>query len=250
MNRKFTFGLLPDPPDPRDLLMRRVIRVGEIPPRMDLRNCLMPVRDQGDEGTCVAFACAGMKEHQEIKDVGQREFLSPRYLYHWAKQSDPYPGQEGTTIRSAMAVLHTQGICTEDKWPYIPGRPGTAKAGADQEAETFRIESYARLTTTLDIEKTVVTVGPIVMGLDIHPEFMTTGEDGRIPKPPRRYKTLGCHAVLLCGYDRNEEIFILRNSWGECWGQQGYGYATYYHINRCLVDAWSSVDIITGGTNQ
>ena len=53
-----------------------------------------------------------------------------------------------------------------------------------------------------------------VMGLVVDP---ATGEP---------YKS-GGHAMLIVGYDRPHQYFILKNSWGSWWGHAGYGYFGY-----------------------
>jgi len=232
-------GLYPDPPDERDLLLRRVIRSGPVADTMDYRATLQTVRNQGSEGTCAAFAGAGMKESQECGDCGLTDYLSPRYLYHYAKKYDGLGGLEGTTLRAVMEALYKHGICLEDTWPYLP--PGKKPTGADKEAGDFRIETYAKLTTLLDMEKCLTIQGPFLIGLDVWQGWMEAGET--IPDPPRRYDSLGGHAVLVCGFDSHKKQLLLRNSWGPCWGEQGYSWISYYHIQRCYISAWSSVDL-------
>ena len=43
----------------------------------------------------------------------------------------------------------------------------------------------------------------------------------------RRERFLGGHAVLLVGYDKNRECYIVRNSWGKNWGDSGYFYMPF-----------------------
>ena len=63
------FGCIKDKFDDRDYLMRAYLPVIKLPKKIDYTPKLSPVRDQGDEGTCVSFACAiGMKEYQELLD--------------------------------------------------------------------------------------------------------------------------------------------------------------------------------------
>jgi hypothetical protein len=236
-------GLLPDKPDRRDVLLRKVVKPEAIPDRVDLRPFLLPVRSQGDEGVCVGFAAAGMKEFQEVRDCGLDEHLSPRYIYAECKRRDGYPGEEGTSLRVAMGVLLTNGVCLERSWPYAPHRPGRRADYADDEANGFRINSYAKLTTALDMEKCLSGNGPFCLGLDIWPGWMKVGADGIIPDPPRRYESMGGHAVLICRYDRRDGYFQLRNTWGDDWGSGGYGWINYRHVLRCLISAWSSVDM-------
>ncbi|MDG0817591.1 C1 family peptidase [Bdellovibrio svalbardensis] len=42
----------------------------------------------------------------------------------------------------------------------------------------------------------------------------------------------GGHAVLLVGYDSEKKVFLFKNSWGNEWGNQGYGYVTFDHVDN------------------
>lgn len=233
-------GLYPDPPDPRDLLLRRVLPRGPVADSMDYRDTMMEVRSQGDEGACAAFAAAAMKESQEVRDCGLDTALSPRYVYHYAKKYDGMPGVEGTTLRAIMKTLYENGICLEDTWPYVPNNPGRKPNHADNDAAAFKIETYAKLTTLLDMEKCLAINGPFLIGLDIGPTWETAGE--YMADPPRRYNSLGGHAVCVCGFDRPRKLMLIKNSWGKGWGKAGYSWLSYYHLQRCFISAWSSVD--------
>ena len=58
---------------------------------------------------------------------------------------------------------------------------------------------------------------------------------------------LGGHAVALVGFDDVRQVFIVRNSWGEGWGDRGYFYMPYTVVqdNNLTYDFW----IITSITN-
>lgn len=40
--------------------------------------------------------------------------------------------------------------------------------------------------------------------------------------PKKKEKAIGGHAVMAVGYNRTNERFIVRNSWGKDWGKGGY----------------------------
>jgi len=108
------FGCIKDKFDDRDYLMRAYLPVVKLPKKIDYTQKMSPIRDQGDEGTCVGFAVAsGMKEYQEILDYKKLVELSPRFVYSECKKIDGAPGAKGTTIRAAMRVLNAKGVCQE-----------------------------------------------------------------------------------------------------------------------------------------
>ena len=53
---------------------------------------------------------------------------------------------------------------------------------------------------------------------------------GVMPLPAKDEKLLGGHAVAAVGFDDNKKCMIVRNSWGEDWGDNGYFYMPYKFI--------------------
>ena len=83
---KFSLGCLKDPVDSRDIPMGLVLPIFTIPVSFDFSKTMSPVRDQGSEGTCVAFASvSGVKEYQDKLEYHRLIKLSPRFLYGLCK---------------------------------------------------------------------------------------------------------------------------------------------------------------------
>jgi C1A family cysteine protease len=80
---------------------------------------------------------------------------------------------------------------------------------------------------------------PFVFGFSVYDHVMTAAvaRSGaiRMPKPKERLQ--GGHAVMAVGYDDTTQTLLIRNSWGEGWGKQGYGTLPYgYLTDRNLSD--------------
>ena len=60
-----------------------------------------------------------------------------------------------------------------------------------------------------------------------------------MPKPKERQ--LGGHAVLAVGYDDPTSRFIVRNSWGDKWGNAGYFTMPYDYLTDANLsdDFWT-----------
>jgi C1A family cysteine protease len=237
------FGCIKDKFDDRDYLMRAYLPVVKLPKKVDYTQKMSPIRDQGEEGTCVGFAVAsGMKEYQEFLDYEKLVELSPRFVYSEAKKIDGVPGLEGTTIRASMQVLEKIGVCQEKLWPYSPHQKDKPKVGAKANAQNFRIITYARILNLNELRMALLSKGPCVLGIEVFKEMLNT-KTGIVPLPRKNETSIGGHAIAACGYDDEKELAKFKNSWSEKWGDKGYGYLPYAYIERYMMDAWSSVDI-------
>ena len=236
-------GCVKDKFNDKDYLMRAYLPIMKLPKKVDYTPKLSPVRDQGDEGTCVSFACAsGMKEYQEMLDYAKLVELSPRFIYSECKKIDDMPGSEGTTLRAAMQVLHKKGVCREKFWPYKSYQTDKAKKGFSSNAKKFRIKTYARILNLNELRLSLANKGPCVIGVQVFKGMMKT-KTGLVPMPKKNEGVLGGHAICPVGYDDKKKLVRFKNSWSDKWGQKGYGFLPYTYIERYMMDAWSSVDI-------
>lgn len=223
--------------------MRPYLPTVKAPAKADYAIQMSPVRDQGDEGVCVAFATAsGVKEYQEMIDYGKLVSMSPRFLYSLCKKLDGLPDEEGTTVRIAMKVLKNYGTCRESLWPYKPHQKDKPKSGAKEDAKRFREKSYARILNLNELKMNIYSKGPCVCGVEVFKGMMET-KTGLVSMPKRNEQPIGGHAICLVGYDDKKAVVKFKNSWGLSWGDKGYGWLPYEYIDAFMMDAWSSIDI-------
>ena len=89
---------------------------------------------------------------------------------------------------------------------------------------------------------------PFVFGFTVFNSFESEAgaENGIMNMPSQNESLLGGHAVLAVGYDDNKEHFIVRNSWGTKWGDNGYFYMPYnYILNKKLATDFWTIQKIT-----
>lgn len=229
------------PPDTRDLIYDNIIKLESetetLPKTLDYRKQLQPVRDEGQQGTCYAQSAACMKEWQEMQDYGLNEYLSPQFLYNIRDNlyDDISSNNEGMYGRNVMKLLKNIGICLEKSYRYerIENRNKMATKYF-LEAKEHRIQSYARITTLDGLKTSLVKNGPCLIVL---PVYNNTTQFWY--KHSTTEKILGGHAMTIVGY--NSDSFIIRNSWGVSWGDNGYTY--YYFKNWGLHwEIWTTID--------
>ena len=245
--RSYSLGCFKDKKDLRDIPMGLLLPPIRVPGRVDYTAEMTAVRDQGDEGTCVAFASVvGVKEYQDTKEYRKSIELSPRYLYSLCKANDGIPDEDGTYPRVAMKMLLKHGVSPESYWPYQPHQKDTYKPGADEAAKTYTIKAYARLGSVPEMKRSLVVNGPFLAGVKVFASWFTNrvSKTGVIPLPKARDGLQGGHAICVMGYDDAKKIFKFKNSWSQGWGGRGYGYIKYEYIQRYCSDAWSGTDLI------
>ncbi|GIU69049.1 MAG: hypothetical protein KatS3mg002_0285 [Candidatus Woesearchaeota archaeon] len=206
--------------------------------------------------SCVGFAVTAVKEWQErkeyLREVQQGKYyrreneqydLSEQWIYHKAKQIDPWPNEEGTSIRYALKVLQKEGIPPEEGWVYSDIELGKPTPWAKLIARWNFGGKYYRITSIPELEYSLYSKGPVVIGIICFEEIFYVGQNGIVPYPRNPWLHYGGHAVCLVGYDRERQLFKFKNSWGSRWGENGYGYLSYRYINDFMIDAWVMEDI-------
>lgn len=202
----------------------------------DIVDCMGPIRDQGERGTCVAHAVCAMAECLFYRSTGERIDLSEQFRYWSAKEVDGKPDKEGTLIKVASELSVSDGNCLEQTWPYVtqpvPGNEGQGPPpnGAAPEAASRRLSSAVPLAErspqairdALDEGKPVALSIPVYQNWYGNPAVNSSGE---IPMPLPKSKLKSGHAMCAVGYGSDPEMagggaFVLRNSWGTDWAPQ------------------------------
>jgi len=226
---KYKLNLKPSPKDKRDLKVSAVLREIELPPRTNNRTLMFAVRDQMEQGSCAAMAGAGMKEYQEVKDYGLKAYLSPQFIYN----SREDPNEEGMYLRDLMKILQNRGVCFEKLYPYLTMKKPSAEALAN--ALNFRIDNYAAIDSMYGLKLALHIKGPCVIAVPVY----NYTERMWAQRPGDNF--LGGHAMLAVDYDDDTETILIRNSWSEEWGDEGYCKMSYMDY-ELMWEAWSSID--------
>lgn len=208
-----------------------------LPQRIDLRGMCSPIEDQGHIGSCAANAVVGaMEYHQRLKGRGVTD-LSRLFLYYNARKlADKEQQDSGTFIHHAMAAVLAWGVCPEAMWPYQRAMWSTKPADSCYRAALeFEAVSYARAPLGPACKQALAMGLPVVFGAVIPGSMLQVEarEVGRMSVPTDAWPAPGGgHAMLIVGYDDAEGTWIVRNSWGLEWGDEGHGYVPYEVMDR------------------
>ena len=246
------YGWVPDLPDARDHLYAAPPQyLSNLPAAVDLRDqCPKEIYDQGQLGSCTGNAIAAAFEFALLKQKLTDFMPSRLFIYYNERVIEGTVGSDsGAQIRDGIKSVNKQGVCPESEWPYditkFTDRPPDS---CYQEALRHQVTSYQRVPQLANQLKGCLAHGfPFVFGFTVYDSFESdeVAKTGDAPMPVTGEQVLGGHAVLAVGYDNAKQRFIVRNSWGESWGQGGYFTMPYaYLIDRTLAqDFWAIMQI-------
>ncbi len=238
-------GWIPDKPDKRDWVYKAPLKY-TLPPSVDLRQACTPIEDQGNLGSCVAFACVGALEYLDALDAKWSDYSQLFEYYSCRVLGGTVNEDSGSYLRDGIKALNNWGCCHSELWPYVTSRfTEKPPAEAYAQAENYKALAYYRIPdppVDLDAVKSALAEGyPVVMGFWVFDNLYRIGNDGVLPELLDSDDFLGGHAVMLVGYDEAKQLFTVRNSWGTSWPTSelgGYFFMPYDFLSRFGSDFW------------
>lgn len=212
-----------------------------------MRALLSPVRDQGQRGTCVAFAVTAAHEVARAAGIAVSEDLSEEALF-WGCKLIEGNWNSGTSFGSAAAAIGATGQPLEALWPYDPRRAaGTRYDPPAKPTADWHKSGLSRASSDLASVRAGLDAGsPVMLGLTAFDTLFIPTAAGRIDAPAAGSPARGRHAVLAVGYDA--DAVLIRNSWGTTWALGGYGWLSNDYAERHVLEAWVIQPSVRGAT--
>lgn len=246
----FTANALPDPFDARDLEYRP--RLEPLPAILDQRAAHHVVLKQDGE-SCTGHAVAALVNtvlSRGLSAKAQGPLVSPYMLYRLGRRYDEFPGEAdaGSSLRGVFKGWFHHGVALADRWPSLRMNPEPnlddpefARGCRDRPLGAFYRVSAFRLD---DVQSAINELYAVAVSATIHEGW----RDPVVVKDPGTKKTmrvivrspgseiLGGHAFVLVGYNRVG--FLVQNSWGTDWGEDGFATLPYDDWLDSAYDAW------------
>jgi hypothetical protein len=198
---------------------------------VDLRKYCTPIGDQGQTSRCSAFAWTHATELVTNMKAGNVPRLAPNFtmLQFQRMQGDAqdyayaHAGGDGTVSGTDPGeVLVEHGTCRQDLWPDDAEVPSTSERVLISDAEKHHLDGTPHPIAIDDIRKVLSAGCPVHVAINTGAAFSDVGRDGVFSAAEGPSGRHGRHAMLIVGYTGN--FFIVKNSWGENWGDKGYCY--------------------------
>lgn len=159
--------------------------------------------DQGNEPQCVGYSW----KHWLLDAPVMQKNATPKpdEIYHEAQFIDDWPGEEyeGTSVRAGAKVLQARGYISSYLWAFD-------------------------LPTMVN---TVLTMSPVVIGINWYDDMFEPDKNGLIRIGGN---LAGGHAIVCNGVNTKTKLFRLKNSWSSKWSKNGRCYITFADMERLI----------------
>ncbi len=217
-----------------------------LPEEVDWRkhNLVTDVKDQQQCGSCWAFSAVGSMEGQHAKKSKKLLSLSESQIIDCDVDGGDEGCDGGWMDGAFQYVIKQGGLETEKNYPYEP---------TDESCLFNKSDVVARFSSFKDIvggeaglKEAVATIGPISVAIDASMNSFQLYKEGVYYDKDCSQSILD-HGVLVVGYGTTKDkkdYWIVKNSWGKDWGENGYILMSRNRNNSCGIATKPSYPIV------
>jgi len=219
-------------------MQRQIIEPSAIPAAVDWRTkgAVTAVKDQGQCGSCWAFSATAAMEGAHFQSTGNLVSLSEQLCVDCVFGGADTCDVGGEMHDCYLEVISLGGDESEAQYPYTASSGAGCQFNAQYIVATF--SSYKNVTSGDEVSLQAAAANAVIsVGIDasqISFQFYSSGVYYE-PNCQNTWAQLD-HGVTVVGYDTDPsggDYYIVKNSWGEFWGQSGYIWMSRNKNNNC-----------------
>lgn len=224
-----------------------VVSLG-LPGQFDWKNAnggdwMTTVKDQGSCGSCWAFSAVGIVEAQYNFSSGNPNLdldLSEQYLVSDCSTSGSCSGGNNA---AALTFIKNNGVPDEDCFPYTASNGPCSGRCSDYSSRLKTVEETGYVANNIaTVKQYLVEKGPLSVAMGIGSAVGGYFDDNGIYRATN--DTVLNHAVVISGYNDTGNYWIVKNSWGTGWGDNGYFKVGY---GECGIESYVYYASVTSG---
>lgn len=203
-----------------------------------------PIKDQGQCGSCYAFSAIGSAEGAHFKKTGTLVSLSEKNIVDCSAKYGNQGCNGGLMTNAFDYIIANHGVDTEEAYPY-KAQSGKCQFKSSNVGATLSNYTSIAQGSEDGLQKALSTEGPISIAIDASHQSFQLYSSGVYVEQACSSSALD-HGVLAVGIDTDSkggDYYIVKNSWGTSWGQQGYIWMARNKSNQCGVATMASYPI-------
>ncbi len=196
-----------------------------LPPYINWEDKLSETKNQGNCGSCWAFSSTNSIESLMRINNFTTERLSEQELVDFSYSNN---GCNGGLMHLAFDYCkENNGLVSNINYPYMAKRTNLNNSQIISKFDKVigsNISGYQFIIPRSKLDMMAsLNKGPISLAIDASPFIFRFYKEGIIDIPSQSTTNIN-HAILLTGYNiqGNNSYWIIQNSWGKDWGQDGF----------------------------
>jgi C1A family cysteine protease len=210
-------------------------------------NLVTPVRNQGGCGSCWSFGAVAAYESSYLKVNGVAPNTVDASEQHPLNCMDPSNYNCGGGFAHLVLQWMINGnrsLCTETQYPYTANNKACNPSTCNSvfSAEAWGIvrpdRDISKIASVADIKNAICQYGSVVASCNVTNRFQnyTNGVFFDVASNPNNPTTN--HVVLIVGWCDVRDAWLIKNSWGTNWGENGYMWIKYNSNNIGRRASW------------